>query len=164
MNKNERILSERDAKLAKPIRDDSAIEKVEYISFSLGDDSEYGIIYKDVEGVIRPETISKVPMVAGSISGVINWRGNLLAVINLNHFLSKKDDSPGESPWVIVVRSDASPVGLAVNNVGTNRFYLKDELASRHQGVAKSIRYIQGIVAKKVAIIDVEALLMDVQL
>lgn len=159
MKRNEKLLQERAERLAQPLDASQREIKVNYLLVTLADGSEYGIIYEFVESVVRPTKVSFMPGVTPAINGVINWRGNLLTVVDLNVIFHCKSEPSNAKPWVVVVKYAQTRLGLLVSSVLTNQTFLQRELSvnlSKMQGA--KIRYVQGIIDKKIAIIDMRAL------
>lgn len=86
----------------------------------------FGIDVNDVQEVIRPHTLTPVPSAPADICGLINLRGQILTVIDLQQRLDMGksaiglpvkliDDQPG---FYIVVCVDEQTVSLLVDDVG----------------------------------------------
>jgi purine-binding chemotaxis protein CheW len=86
----------------------------------------FGIDVQDVQEVIRPHVLTPVPLAAPDICGLINLRGQILPVIDLQQRLDMGqsamrlatkliDELPG---FYIVVCADDQVVSLLVDDVG----------------------------------------------
>ncbi len=86
----------------------------------------FGIDVQDVQEVIRPHTLTPVPLAPPDICGLINLRGQILTVIDLQQRLDMgqsamrlttklRDDLLG---FYIVVCADDQVVSLLVDEVG----------------------------------------------
>ncbi|BAY60523.1 CheW protein [Calothrix brevissima NIES-22] len=86
----------------------------------------FGINVHDVQEVIRPHTLTPVPLAPPDICGLINLRGQILTVIDLQQRLDMGKSTMGlpakliEDPpgFYIVVCVDEQIVSLLVDDVG----------------------------------------------
>ncbi|MDA1015953.1 MAG: chemotaxis protein CheW [Planctomycetota bacterium] len=65
----------------------------QYCTFWLGD-LLFGIPVEHVQEVIMPQSMTPIPLVSESIRGLMNLRGQIIAVIDLRRCLALQDDSP----------------------------------------------------------------------
>lgn len=87
------------------------------VSFELGKEL-YGINVQEIGEILRVPVIAAVPNTPDYIQGVINLRGNIVPVINLNSkfdFESKKLENKEEK--IIVIEDRDEYVGILVDNV-----------------------------------------------
>ncbi|MBD2489776.1 chemotaxis protein CheW [Aulosira sp. FACHB-615] len=84
----------------------------------------FGIDVRHVQEVIRPQAITPVPLTPPDICGLINLRGQIITVIDLQQRLdmgepARRNLQPEASPgFNIVVSSDHEIVSLLVDDVG----------------------------------------------
>ncbi|MBE9205341.1 chemotaxis protein CheW [Nostoc sp. LEGE 06077] len=84
----------------------------------------FGIDVRQVQEVIRPQVITRVPLTPPDICGLINLRGQIIPVIDLQQRLdmgkSARQNIQLEEPqgFNIVVCSDSEVVSLLVDDVG----------------------------------------------
>ncbi|MBD2595154.1 chemotaxis protein CheW [Nostoc spongiaeforme FACHB-130] len=84
----------------------------------------FGIDVRHVQEVIRPQAITPVPLTPPDICGLINLRGQIITVIDLQQRLdmgepARRNLEPEASPgFNIVVSSDHEVVSLLVDDVG----------------------------------------------
>lgn len=78
---------------------------------------EYGIGIAQVQEIIRPVGITRIPGMPAFIEGVINLRGKIIPIIDLrNRFgLTKKDEDANTR--VVVAGVSSQTVGLVVDSV-----------------------------------------------
>ena len=102
-------------------------EERKFVSFRLNDEY-YAIDVKMVNEVFTPSSITEIPQAEDFVAGVINYRGEIVSVINLKKRIQieqKKVESDYDSLlgdeedriYVIIVKSGASIVGLLVDYV-----------------------------------------------
>ncbi len=79
----------------------------------------FGIDVQHVQEVIRPQAVTRVPLAPADICGLINLRGQILTVIDLQKRLEMEESAMRSSPgFNIVVCTDDELVSLLVDDVG----------------------------------------------
>ena len=135
-----------------------------FIHFRLGRAEEYGIPYRYVEEVMTVPAITRVPCAPRMIAGVINRRGEMLSVLDLNQFLHGKFEEPlrAGSVDVVVVQAAGLLIGIRVDELIGNAEFNPGQLgeALPSDGTAKRI-YIQGLLRGHISILNLETLLAD---
>lgn len=92
-------------------------------------DEWYAVESGRVDGVVAPETVTRVPHTAPSVAGVARLRGETTVVVDLHAHLG--GESPdGQERRVVAFRRgpDETPVGLAVDEVGEVETYPAEEV------------------------------------
>jgi purine-binding chemotaxis protein CheW len=79
--------------------------------------AEYGLRIGQVQEIIRPLPISRVPNAPERIEGVINLRGNVVPVINLHKRLAMEAMAPSGRSRVIIVHTRELTAGIIVDSV-----------------------------------------------
>lgn len=91
-------------------------EKVRILTFCLGSE-KYCIRIRHALEIINLTEVSKLPCTPRHFVGVINLRGNILALIDLGEFLSIGKDLENSSETIIVVKVDDETAGILVDKV-----------------------------------------------
>ena len=159
----ERILRSRAKQMAiQPIDTQKAFGTTSYIRFRLGTDELYGIPYHFAKEVMRHLTPTTVPFAPYYIAGVINRRGALLSVLDLK----KMFHIPlSENTHIILVSSGKITVGILTDGIeGIDNYDLATLDAPLPTAGTIKPDYILGLDKGITAIINVEALLADIQL
>lgn len=86
----------------------------------------FGIGVREVQEVIRYQEMTRVPLAAPVVRGLINLRGQIVTAIDLrrrlglaDRFLGDTPNSGGEAlPMNLVVRTDDGVVSLLVDEIG----------------------------------------------
>ena len=80
----------------------------------------FGIGVREVQEVIRYQEMTRVPLAASVVRGLINLRGQIVTAIDLRRRLGVPDrGDDGESlPMNLVVRTDDGVVSLLVDEIG----------------------------------------------
>ncbi len=77
-----------------------------------------GIDVQQIQEVIRCQGMTRVPLAAAAISGLINLRGQIVTAIDLRCRLGLPLRKPGEPPMNVVVRDGENAVSLLVDRIG----------------------------------------------
>ena len=96
-----------------------AVEKqkeCQLVVFTIGDE-EFGVDISQVREIVRLVAITYLPKAPGFIEGVVNLRGQVLAVIDLAKRLGISSKPRGETTRIIVVEVADNTVGMIVDSV-----------------------------------------------
>lgn len=115
-----------------------------------------------VAEVGKVPAITRVPGVPGWLAGVVNWRGRILAVLDLRSLLGADTTGLGPSARLVVLVSDVATVGLLADAVdGTTSLGDVDPpLAGLISGTGAAL--VRGQAPREdgpVAVIDVDAVM-----
>ena len=80
----------------------------------------FGIGVREVQEVIRYQEMTRVPLAASVVRGLINLRGQIVTAIDLRRRLGLPDPTPASDhlPMNLVVRTDDGVVSLLVDEIG----------------------------------------------
>ena len=90
------------------------MESIKVIAFSLRDE-EYGLNIDYVQSIERLSPITRVPNVPSYVKGVINLRGNIIPLIDLQSKLNLGQVEYSESTRVIIVKLEEIELGFIVD-------------------------------------------------
>ncbi len=147
----------------RQIEDDK--EKELFLQIGLDNDDHYGIPYKYLDEILRPKPITLIPQSEKIISGVIPYRGELIAVLDLSIMLGIKQSSETvtskiKSSWLVIVSIENVKLALLVHEVVGNCHYRPENLGpSMNTKLEVKDDPILGIFNGKIAIIDLHRLL-----
>jgi purine-binding chemotaxis protein CheW len=91
--------------------------QTQYCTFFL-DGLFFGVPVQQVQEVIRYQELTRVPLAAPEVSGLINLRGQIVTAIDLRRRLSLPPRPEGKKPMNVVVRSEEGAVSLLVDEIG----------------------------------------------
>lgn len=77
-----------------------------------------GIDVQQIQEVIRYQGMTRVPLAAAAISGLINLRGQIVTAIDLRCRLGMPGRRADEPPMNVVVRDGENAVSLLVDRIG----------------------------------------------
>ena len=78
----------------------------------------FGVDVADVQEVLRPQAMTRVPLAPSVISGLINLRGQIVTALDMRRRLKLAERSAGTRLMNIVVRADEEPLSLLVDEIG----------------------------------------------
>jgi purine-binding chemotaxis protein CheW len=79
----------------------------------------FGLDIAVVQEVLRRQEITRLPLAAPAVRGVINLRGTIVPAIDLRRCLGLPREGPAEDPATIVVRGrDEAVASLLVDDIG----------------------------------------------
>jgi purine-binding chemotaxis protein CheW len=162
--KDQYILRQRAAAVAGEDEQDHDEEKFEdYLRFRLGSTEEYGIPYHYLDEVLYISSIARIPCTPAHIAGVINRRGEMLTVLDLQPFFQfKRDQEFDDDARVIVISGHNLKVGILADAVISNDQYDPEVLAPPlKSGGVMNLDYVDGICDGKVTMLNVQKLLVD---
>lgn len=89
----------------------------QYATFYL-DRNLFGVEVNKVQEVIRYQEMTRVPLAAPVVTGLINLRGQIVTALDLRRRLEMADRPDGKLPMNVVVRSGEEAVSLLVDEIG----------------------------------------------
>ncbi|WP_340820732.1 chemotaxis protein CheW [Methanolobus sp. WCC4] len=91
-------------------------ELLQMVVFQLGDE-EFGVEIMKVQEIIRMPEITQIPQSPDFVEGVINLRGRIIVVINLDKRFNLSSKEVDEHSRIIVVEIGDNVVGMIVDSV-----------------------------------------------
>ena len=159
------ILSARAMELARPIaREASAEGRLDVVEFLLAHE-RYAIESRFVAEVFPFGDITPVPGTPAFVVGIVNFRGNVLSVIDLKFFFQLPIKGLNDRNRAIVLRSDSMEFGVLVDAMRGTRRIAQDSLQEALptlSGIRE--KYLKGITADGMVVLDGAKLLTDAAL
>ncbi len=144
---------------------ESGTNELEIIEFVIGA-NQYGINVAKVREIIRyPDLVTPVPNAHPSLEGIVDLRGKVVPIINLQTHLESSEDMDKESSYVIVSEFNGSMVGFCVKAViGIQRLSWKQiepptGMISSGEGNVVAIVKLEG---RMILLLDFEKLTSDI--
>ncbi|AEB75769.1 purine-binding chemotaxis protein CheW [Clostridium botulinum] len=133
---------------------------MQVVIFKLGDE-QIAVETAKVQGINDMMEITKVPNAPNHIKGLINLRGNVISLLDINLLLniSKKEDQ--EHGNIIILKMEDEQIGITVDQV--------DEVLEIEEDILEKVddsnkAYIKGIINFKtrvVTLIDIDKLFVN---
>jgi len=105
-----------------------------YVLFRLGEEG-FALPVESVTGVVRFDAPTPVPRAPESVMGVVNMRGRVVPVIDLNVRFGTEPFRAGPLARIVVAEGANGPVGVAVDAVTEVATFSADELRPLPDGV-----------------------------
>lgn len=110
-------------------------------------DQQYALPIQEIQEIIRMTGITRVPNTKPYVEGIINLRGSIVPVLNLNRRMDLPVTAYNDATRVIVVAKDGQKVGLIVDNVlEVGRFQAEEKESPAVAGAGAD--FLQGVVKK----------------
>ncbi|NJD52104.1 MAG: chemotaxis protein CheW [Candidatus Methanoperedens sp.] len=91
-------------------------DELQLVVFNIGTE-EFGVEIMNVQEIIRMTNITKIPQASGYVKGIINLRGRIIVVINLNVILGVESKEHNENTRIIVADIGETVMGFVVDAV-----------------------------------------------
>ncbi|MEW5952673.1 MAG: chemotaxis protein CheW [Bacillota bacterium] len=112
------------------------------------DKQNYALPIMETKEIIRVTDIVKIPRVDHYIEGIMNLRGNVIPVINLNSRLGLPDNGITGDSRIIVVGVDDKKVGLIVERVNQIGKYSESQVEPPLV-TGDNVDFIKGVIKKE---------------
>jgi len=89
---------------------------LQLVVFNIGSE-EFGVEIMNVQEIIRMTNITKIPQASGFVKGIINLRGRIIVVINLNVIMGMEGKVRDENTRIIVADIGSTVMGFIVDSV-----------------------------------------------
>ena len=90
--------------------------ELQLVVFSIGAE-EFGVEIMNVQEIIRMTSITRIPQAPDYIKGIINLRGRIIVVINLNVVMGMQSKEQDENTRIIVASIGDTVMGFVVDSV-----------------------------------------------
>ena len=107
-----------------------------FCTFYLGE-YLFGLTLIQVQEVLRPQPMTKVPLTSPMLAGLINLRGQIVTAIDLRKLLLLGERPDNKPAMNIIIKSDDGLVSLLVDEIG-------DVLELEHGGHERPPETLQG--------------------
>ncbi len=137
------------------------LESIEIIEFTLSSET-YAVESAFVREVYPLKDFTPLPGVPSFIPGIINVRGQILPIVELNKFFNLPGKGLGELNKVIILHKDDMELGILADAVhGTQTIPLKDILPTPPTVTGIGEKYLRGVTKAHIVILDAENILND---
>lgn len=123
----------------------------------------FGVPVLQVNDVLKSQKVTRAPLVAPSIAGIMNLRGRIVTAVDVRRCLKQPERSQHETDMSVVVDRDGELFSLIIDSVGDVLTLGEDTyedtpvtLAPAWKSVAVGIHKLQG---KILVVLDIKRLL-----
>lgn len=156
-----RVLEERARALARSSdADETSGETIGMVVLAVGDE-RYGVEVQDVQEIEPLEKITPIPGTPAFWSGVVNLRGSMYPVLDIERYLGLPVSEAVESPKVALVSRNGLSVGLLVDEVPEIRPVKVSEIGPPVADGSSKAEVVRGVTPDMLSVLDLEALLSD---
>jgi purine-binding chemotaxis protein CheW len=131
------------------------------VCFSMHD-QEYGVAIADVKETLAPRPIVRMFLTPDWLAGIMNLRGDVVAVIDLARFLGMPPTVTGDDGRIVVLRHKSLTAGVLVDRMADVRVVPLEQVAPAPATIpvesASVMRGIATIDGGAVRVLDVAAL------
>jgi purine-binding chemotaxis protein CheW len=156
------VLEERARALARvPPQGPDASEVLMVVTFRLANEV-YAVEARHVREVMRPGEHTPVPGAPDFLVGVVNLRGDILAVFDLRKFFGLPPGSVTEAARILVLGGDRAEFGVLADEAHEVRPLRTADLLDAPASVAGVGReYLRGVTEDALVVLDGDVLLRD---
>lgn len=123
-------------------------------------DEQFAVETAKVQNISDKMEVTSVPKAPAYIRGLINLRGNIISLLNVNLLLQiENDDTPKNN--IIIIELEDEMVGIAVDEVN-EVLDLNENMIEKVEDTKKD--YIKGIINFKdrvITLIDIDKLILN---
>lgn len=121
-------------------------QEEQLVVFQLND-QQYALPINETQEIIRMVDVTRLPNTNYYLEGIINLRGTILPVINLNRRLGLPEKEVDYDTRIIVVEREGSKVGMIVDSVLEVGSYTDSELEPPNI-IGSGAEFLNGVVKK----------------
>lgn len=126
----------------------AAAAAIQYIVIRLGEE-QYGIDIRNIDNIVRMQSITRIPKMPAFLKGVINMRGEVIPVISMRLKMDLEEDVITKATRIIVLKLEQEGnvgilvdevkevVSLSVNEIEKITYNAKEEKSSLINAVGK---------------------------
>jgi purine-binding chemotaxis protein CheW len=159
------VMEERTRALAEvPPRTPSAGEVLEVAIFQLANE-RYAVETRYIREVVRVHSSTPVPGAPNHLAGLINHRGDVLAVFDIREFFDLTERTSDDRARVLVLGEDRTGFGLLADTVGESVALRINTLHAPSSSISSMGRgFARGVTADGLIVLDGDRLLRDERL
>lgn len=137
-------------------------QEEQLIVFNVGDE-EFGLDVLRVQEIIRYVKPTKIPHAPKYMEGVIDFRGDVIPVLNMRERFGIKDDGDEETKVIIVIEHTGRTFGMAVDAVSDLMTLPKEKIQERIEFTAeektKYLKAMGKLNERLILILDLEKII-----
>ena len=144
---------------------ESADDLLQLVIFQLGGE-EFGVEIMQVQEIIRMPAITRIPQSPEYVGGVINLRGKIIVVINLDTRFDLSSKELDDDSRIIIVEVGDNVVGMVVDSVSEVLRLSTSNVEPTPEIISTKIRadYLKGVGKlddRLLILLDLERVLSD---
>ena len=157
-----------DVNLAKADGSQSGSDILQLVVFQLGGE-EFGVEIMQVQEIIRMPEITRIPQSPEYVEGVINLRGKIIVVINLDTRFDLNSKELDDDSRIIIVEVGDDVVGMVVDSVSEVLRLATSSVEPAPELISAKIKadYLKGVGKlddRLLILLDLERVLSEVEM
>ncbi|KJS23470.1 MAG: hypothetical protein VR72_01235 [Clostridiaceae bacterium BRH_c20a] len=121
------------------------MDDIQIVAFRLANE-EYGVNILNVQEIIRPTLVTRVPKAQSYLTGVINLRGNVVPVVNLRkRFGINEEKNNDNNTRIIILNVSDLKVGIIVDSVTEVQRITKENIEEPNLIEFLDNKYVQAV-------------------
>lgn len=124
----------------------SVVGEEQLVVFQLSE-QKYALPIQETQEIIRMTEVTRIPNASFYLEGIINLRGTILPVINLNRRLGLPEKPVDDETRIVVVENNGQQVGMIVDSVLEVGRYSESEIEPPTM-MGSNTEYLRGVVKK----------------
>jgi purine-binding chemotaxis protein CheW len=140
--------------------DETSGETIGMVVLAVGEE-RYGVEVKDVQEIEPLDKLTPIPGTPAFWSGVVNLRGSMYPVLDIERYLGLPSSEVTESSKVALVSRAGLSVGLLVDEVPEIRQVRVSEIGPPVADGSSKAEVVRGVTPDMLSVLDLEALLGD---
>ncbi|MFZ5989120.1 MAG: chemotaxis protein CheW [Bacillota bacterium] len=143
------------------------MEAMQVVVFSLNDET-CGVDTSQVKEIVKYEELTKMPKMPKFVDGVINLRGTVVPVVNLNRRFKLGETEISKKTKIIITELEGKLIGFIVNDVHEIIKLSSESIESTPELIKKVyndyLKYVGKKGEKLISILDLSTILTDSEL
>ncbi|HEY9714450.1 MAG TPA: chemotaxis protein CheW [Chroococcales cyanobacterium] len=164
-DENRRILAERALRLAQVPGENREDQLVQVTIFDMGN-QKYGIESRFVLEILKQPNLTKLPTGNELIAGVVNFRGEVILVVDLRARLGLHPAALASRPWLLVLGEHEAEMAMVIESFDRVALIDPDLIRSSLELMPETTkpanyRWLKGVTPESLVILDPQSLLAD---
>ena len=160
----QRLLEERAVVLARPAPETARGQSVEFVEFSLAGE-RYGFESACLREVCALKELTPLPCAPACVAGILNVRGEILAVIDLRVLFELPAAGPVEGAKILIVEAAGARAGFLADALhGVRRAPAAELQPAPATFTGVRTDFLRGITRERVAVLAAGRILQDERL
>lgn len=159
------VMEERARALARvPVQAHNSTDVLEFVTFTLANE-RYGIESRHVWEVVRCTDCTPVPAAPDFLVGVLNLRGDMLAVFDLRKLFNVTERGPTDLCRILILGDERAEFGVLADSVHDLITLRTDEMLEPPESVVGIGReFLRGVTQDVLIVLDGRVLFQDSRL
>lgn len=141
--------------------------EMQLVVFSLNDEL-CGADTSQIQEIVKYQDVTKVPRMPKFVDGIINLRGRVIPIINLNKRFELGETEITKKTKIIITKIDNSYIGFVVNDVSEIIKLSENEIETPPEIIQKDgSEYLRGVGKKEdklISILNLNSIMTNVEI